>query len=417
MLPWVVFSGGLVLTTVIGAGIIGFSLGDRWGINADRHLQLLINLDPLSPRLFERADYWWVLAISAGVPLMGAVIAGLATPLRFRSQAPPVSARPGELIAARLVFFGGLLWLAARVINAIPGGFSAIQSAWGASLEEHYQFRYLVMGVLHQHELGLAYSGLPCLLGIPLHRALISRRDFWSWMELGVWYAAYGAVAAILVQKLLISLAIFITVLGIVASGNLAKHMKRLILIAILLFAIVHITMSSLIPGWDLTSSIDHMIGRTADSYPYVMSLAPRHPFGIGQYLVGSVTGRPAFLGQTATYNLDVYNLMYPETTGAVAIAAPVWSYCDVGWGGLFLTTAFVAAFCATATWLSKNLDRSLWVWCVFLLLTLQVYHLTQMPVLGVLFWSYAIIYGFSTLLLVAILAYLVGRNLLKASA
>lgn len=407
MLPWAVFSGGFILTTVIGAVITGCSHGDRWGIDENRHLALLLNMNPLSTGLFERPDYWWVLAIAAGVPLVGAMVTALATPLRLVSVVSPSTTHSWDLIAARIVFFGGLLWLAARILTAIPGGYPTIHYAWSTSFEEHYQIRRIVVGLLHHHELGFAYSGLPCLLAIPLHRALISKRTFWSWLELGIWYAAYGMVAAILVQKLLISLGVLVSLFGIVTSGNLFKHYFRLLLAGALIFGIVHFSMSNFQSDWKLSSSIDHLIGRTADSYPYVMTMAPRHQFSIGQYLVGSISGSPAFLGQTATYNIDAYELMYPETSGAVAIAAPVWSYCDVGWGGLILTTLIVAAFCTTATWLSSHVDRSIWAWSIFLLLSLQIYHLTQMPVIGVLFWSYAITYGLVSLFLVALVAHL----------
>jgi hypothetical protein len=318
------------------------------------------------------------------------------------------------MIAGRIVFFGGLLWIVLRVLLAIPGGIATVESAWTGTFENHYRVRYIIMGILTPHELGFAYSGLLCLLGIPLHRALISHRNTRSWIELGFWYSAYGLVAGILVQKLLFSFAMLIAGIGIVAAGHLLRHLKRLLLVGAILFAIVHLAMSQMLPNWSLVSTVDHIFGRTADSYPYAMSLAPRHPFALGQYLVGSVTGRPALLGQTATYNLETYSMMYPDSDGAMAIAAPVWSYCDVGWGGLSLTMAFIVSFCGFTSWLSRNVDRSVGVWSIFLLLVLQAYHLTQMPVLGVLFWSYSVTYGLLAVLLVALVAYTIRRYVLS---
>lgn len=417
VLPWAVFAVGFILTTLIGASIIGASHGERWGLNEQRHINLQLNLYPIVPALFDRDDYWWVLAISAGIPTIGAIVVAISTPRRFVSPSPPTSTSSADLIAGRIVFFGGLLWIILRVSVAIPGGLATVESAWTGSFENHYQVRYTIMGILTPVELGFAYSGLLCLLGIPLHRALISHRNTWSWLELGVWYSAYGLAAGILVQKLLFSFAVLIAGIGVVAAGHLLRHLKRLLLVGLILFSIVHLAMSQLLPEWSLVSTVDHILGRTADSYPYAISLAPNHPFGLGQYLVGSVTGRPEALGQPATYNLDTYDMMYPSSSGAMAIAAPVWSYCDVGWGGLWLTMIFIVCFCGLTSWLSRNIDRSIAVWSIFLLLVLQAYHLTQMPVLGILFWSYAVTYGLFAVFLVALLAYTIRRYVLSEPA
>lgn len=417
ILPWMVFAVGFILTTLIGATIIGASRGERWGIDEQRHIKMQLNLDPIFPSLFDRGDYWWVLAISASIPLIGAIVVAITTPRTFDSLKPPASTRSADLMAGRIVFFGILLWLGMRVLISLPGGLATIGLAWTGSFENHYQVRYVIMGILTPFELGFAYSGLLCLLGIPLHRALISHRGFRSWIELGIWYFAYGLLAGILVQKLLFSFAVLIAGIGTVAAGHLLRHLKRLLLVCALLFVIVHIAMSQLLPDWSLISSIDHIIGRTADSYPYAMSLAPRHSFDFGQYLVGSITGRPALLGQPATYNLETYTMMYPANDGAMAIAAPVWSYCDVGWGGLWLTMIIIVCFCGLTSWLSRNLDRSVGIWSIFLLFVLQAYHLTQMPVLGILFWSYALTYGLLTMLMVTLTAYLIRRHVLPKLA
>lgn len=114
----------------------------------------------------------------------------------------------------------------------------------------------------------MAYCGLLCLLTFPLHRALITLRDRASWIELAVWYLAYAVMAGFLVQKLLLSFAIFIAGLGIVTAGHVVKYWRRLACVGLALFAIIHFTMSQFLPEWKLSSSIDHIIGRTADAYP-----------------------------------------------------------------------------------------------------------------------------------------------------
>lgn len=129
---------------------------------------------------------------------------------------------------------------------------------------------------------------------------------------------------------------------------------------------------------------------------------------------MGSVTGRPASLGKTASFNLDIYELMYPQNEGAMALAAPVWSYMDVGRPGVWITMALIAGLCAVATWLSRDVDYSIWSWSMYLLIVFQLYHLTQMPIIGVLSWSYSTMYGIIALLLVALCGQAIRNHLRK---
>lgn len=412
MLPWLVFVAGFLLTTGIGATIIGKSDGERWGINERRHLDLQINLEPLSWRVFEDNSYWWVLIITLLIPTCGAVFAALTTKRRAAYPNNPTKVRPVELYAARLVFSCIIIWLSVRVCIGIPGALETIKSAWIGSFENHYHVRYSIMSLLTPQELGLAYTGLLTLLAIPLHRALVSHKDFASWCELFLWYGAYAFIASLLVQKLLLSYAIFLSGLAIATSGHVFRHLGKITLICGLLFAVIHFAMSYFVQDWNITSSVDHILGRTADSYPYAITIGPKYSFSTGQYLVGSVTGRPSFLGEPASYNLETYSLMYPDSQGAMAMAAPVWSYCDVGRIGVILTLLIICFICALGTWISRNVDRSVWTWSIFLMLCIQTYHLTQMPLLGVFFWSYAASYGILVLLLTNLLAQSIKHRL-----
>jgi hypothetical protein len=103
-------------------------------------------------------------------------------------------------------------------------------------------------------------------------------------------------------------------------------------------------------------------------------------------------------LGETAEFNIDLYHLMYPDTDGAVSLAAPVWSYCDVGMIGAIITLAFIAVLCAFAAYISSRIERSTWIWAVYLLALMQLYDLTQIPIVGALFWSYGFVYGALTI-------------------
>ena len=57
-----------------------------------------------------------------------------------------------------------------------------------------------------------------------------------------------------------------------------------------------------------------------------------------------------------------------------------------------------VMGLCAFVTWLARHATLSPWGWSLYLLFGIQVYHLTQIPVLGILFWGYGVIYGLTAL-------------------
>jgi hypothetical protein len=401
VLPWLVFAVGFALTTGVGATIIGLSNGQKWGFDVSRQDMLGLNLDVLTDSVFANEDYWGVLGLGVGGPLVGALFAWLFSPrLTFRVIEP----RPlGRILPVARVVYGLIfLWLLARVATLVPDAHQTILGAWrGGDLEEHYRVRYLIMSVLHPKEFGLAYTGLLTLLALPLYNAMITRRSTAAWIELSLWLATYWFMALVLVQKLLISFSLLLVGLALCAASNVLAQWKRLLLILVLFLSLIHFVMAALIPSWTMISTIDHVIGRSADSYPYAMLIAPKHEFGLGQYVVGSVLGGPAFLGETISPNTEIYDLMYPETEGAMAVAAPVWSYVDVGLPGTALTMLLVMSLCGFVTWLSRHATRSPWGWALYLLFSVQIYHLTQIPVLGTLFWGYGAIYGLTVLALV----------------
>lgn len=401
VLPWLVFAVGFSLTTGIGATIIGLSDGQQWGFDVLRHEVLGLNVDALTYSVFANNDYWYILAMAILGPLVGAFFAWLLSPRRtFRIIEP----RPlGRILpVARLVYGLILVWLLARIALLVPDARHAILGAWqGGELEEHYRVRYLIMSVLHPKEFGLAYTGLLTLLAIPLYNALVARRTKAAWIELSLWLIAYWFMAFVLVQKLLISFSLLLIGLALCIANNVLAQWKRLLLVLVLFLGLIHFVMSALIPSWTMVSTIDHVIGRSADSYPYAILIAPKHEFGLGQYIAGSVLGGLAFLGETISPNTEIYDLMYPETEGAMAVAAPVWSYVDVGLRGTTLTMLLVLGLCGFVTWLARYTTRSPWGWTLYLLFSVQIYHLTQIPVLGTLFWGYGAIYGLAVLALV----------------
>lgn len=404
MLPWLIFFLGFLITSAIGATLVGLSRGDRWGLDESRHLNLMLNTRILDTGIFENPNYWYLLILCLGISGLGAFLAGMSSRGRARLVMPRRPDRIGFIMhLARISFLLGCAWIAVRVLTGLPNAPTEIWSAWTGSFEKHYEVRYEIMEILGRYEQGLAYSGLLTLLAFPLHRALIQLRQWSSWIEVIVWFGLYAFIAILLVQKLFISYSLLVAGMAVLSAGSLQKYWGRLTLLGTAIFMVIHLSMGTFIENWSLTSTIDHLLGRSADAYPYVFSIGPVHNFSLGQYLVGSILGGPGFLGQPASYNLSVYDLMYPKGGGAMAMAAPVWSYCDVGLGGAALTMLLIALICAVTARISRAVDQSILIWSLYLLCLVQLYHLTQMPVVGILFWGYGISHGLVLLGLIAL--------------
>jgi hypothetical protein len=404
VLPWLVFGLGFLFTTAIGATVIGLSHGSRWGLDPGRAEALGLDVRELDDSVFGNPDYWSLLLVCSLVPLAGAIVAAITTS-RLRQSQAPLRLDSTTAWIARAVFAGGIFWLMFRVYTSVPDPLGTIRTAWTGTLEDHYQVRYQIMSLLGPHEFGLAYTGLLSLLALPLYQALISRKTRGSWFELVVWLVAYWVVAIILVQKLLISLSLLMSAFAFCSAKGLFAGRIRLLFLSLLFFGVIHVVMTTLLPSWTLVATIDHIIGRSADSYPYAIAMAPKHHFSGGQFLAGSIVGRTGALGESVNPNVDLYDAMYPNNEGAVALAAPVWSYYDVGMLGALLSLAIVLAICAVTSRLAFSAGTSPWAWTFFLLLLMQIYHLTQIPVLGILFWGYGISHGLIAIVIVGVLS------------
>lgn len=405
MLPWIVFGLGFTLTTAIGALIIGLSNADRWGFDVMRHEIMGLKTGNLTDAVFRGADYWSILAICSLIPFIGVLYVYLSpvSPVANLEQKPSLGP---QIRLARIVYFLCITWLLARVATQIPSFFQSILGAWvSGEISEHYRVRYLVASKLSAQEFGLAYSGLLTLLALPLYKALYIKRGLRAWFEFSLWLAAYWLLALVLVQKLLISYSLFLIGVGLLLATGVFVKLKRFTLLAGVFLGVIHSAMSAFIDNWTPLSTLDHVIGRSADAYPYAIMIAGKHEFGIGQYLAGSVLGGPAFLGESISPNIEVYDLMYPGGDGAMAIAAPVWSYIDVGMLGAILTMLIVCGICWCVSKIAIKFLRNPFGWVIYVFLCLQIYHLTQVPIVGVLFWSYGAIYGLLSLAFVFVLA------------
>jgi hypothetical protein len=306
------------------------------------------------------------------------------------------------LVLSRALFLGGIAWILGRILVGLGEPIGTILGAWGDSLETHYEVRLRVMNLLSEQEMGLVYSGLLTLFTVPLYYALIVRKNSRAWLEVSIWFLLYSILGLFLVQKLLISFALLVVGLCIVTAGNVLRHWKLLLVVGGVFFSLIYFAMRNKVADWSLTTTFEQVIFRVADGYPYAMSLGQRHSFSATQYWVGSLVGRPGFLGEPADYNIRIFDMMFPTQKGATALSAPVWSYCDVGWSGVAVTMALIAALSGLAGMIGRYVEQSVWAWALYILILFQLYHLTQIPFIGVLMWSYGATYGILMLLFLA---------------
>jgi hypothetical protein len=402
--PWLFFFVSFLLTTGIGAIIIGASGGVRWGINENRLQAVGMDVGQINPDIYDGNTYWMLLAICLGVPLVGvaAILCG-GRLVRSRAMKLRTSIHDARiLVLSRALFLGGIAWILGRILVGLGEPIGTILGAWGDSLETHYEVRLRVMNLLSEQEMGLVYSGLLTLFTVPLYYALIVRKNSRAWLEVSIWFLLYSILGLFLVQKLLISFALLVVGLCIVTAGNVLRHWKLLLVVGGVFFSLIYFAMRNKVADWSLTTTFEQVIFRVADGYPYAMSLGQRHSFSATQYWVGSLVGRPGFLGEPADYNIRIFDMMFPTQKGATALSAPVWSYCDVGWSGVAVTMALIAALSGLAGMIGRYVEQSVWAWALYILILFQLYHLTQIPFIGVLMWSYGATYGILMLLFLA---------------
>ena len=407
MFPWLFFFVCFLLTTGIGAIIIGSSGGVRWGINENRLQAVGMDVSQINSDIYSGTAYWMLLAVCLGVPLIGVAANMCGVRLfRFRAAKLRTTIHDARILAlARGLFFLGIAWILGRILLGLGDPIGTIRGAWGDSLEIHYEVRVRLMNLLSEQEMGFVYSGLLTLFTIPLYYALMVRKNWRAWLEVSIWFLLYSGLGLFLVQKLLISFALMVVGICIVTAGDVLRHWKSLLMVGVAFFSLIYFAMRNKVADWSLTASLEQVIFRVADGYPYAMSLGQRHPFTPTQYWVGSLVGRPGFLGDPADYNIRIFDMMFPKEKGATALSAPVWSYCDVGWGGVAVTLGLIAALCGLAGMIGKYVEQSVWAWALYILILVQLYHLTQIPFIGVLMWSYGAPYGILVLLFLTIAA------------
>ena len=407
-LPWLFFALGLASTTGVMASIVGLTGGEWWGISSQRVVELGLNSAAVNPGIFSSWTYWLVWV----VPSIASCVVGMAIVLNSdrRAVPEPVSIHPNELrvqaAVAAVLCLVALSW-ALHTLNALSAaGINVIFDSWGGDLKSHYLARAESFQSAGFYTHCLVQTGIPTLL-IYLFVAgttvsLPSRHKAIVLLGFATCASLYFVVVLAAHQKLLI--VNLMTICGISVICNSRRINRKAIMVyAALIVMFIHTIMARMMPDWSLVKSIDHLIGRTGDAYPFAI-MRGIESNGMSWSCLFWTIG-VALPGSDPNLNVTIGETMYSGSETYVAIAAPVWAFASdgvVGWAlSLVLTGVLLRFF---------QVPRSLAMGCIHrrvlvIMGTLAAYYLTQVPIVGVLRWSYSVITPCVVVAIVALLS------------
>lgn len=385
-LPWLVFGLGLTVTTGVTATIVGLTDGSEWGFREGRADQLRLNTDSID--FPWRSLAYWVVWSSPAALSLGVAFFLLVTGSRPERLSPPMSAVDRRAVAfAAAGFAAGWAWILSRLGGLSLSGWQSVGDSWSSALEDHYAYRAVAMQSLSLPEAALLVTGLPALFCMPASAVLRSRVKPVGVLGLAAMFAMYSALALLAHQKLLIVMFLVLSaVVAVVFRG--ARGVLVVLALGAAGFALVNASMSYAMPKWEPVMTVDHLFGRTGDAYPFAVALgsdATGRPVGVLYWTIGVAGG-----DSQLHLNSVVGEIMYPGSGTMVALAAPVWAFASDGFGGWAIACTLVVAVMVAASIVLANARRSVLAASIGCSLVVSCYWLTQVPVAGILAWSYS---------------------------
>ncbi len=404
-LPWLVFAAAIFTTTGIGALTVGLSGGQRWGIAEGRAESLGLDVISIDARLTGSTAYWlvWLLPFA----LSTAVGCWLWAANRASGGAPSVSPAArreaaGSFIVASALFVAAWTWAAYRYGLLSAGGISSIVDSWSGDLQAHYGSRVSSFESVDFLTTCIAYQGLPALWTYGL-LACVQRSDCasqrrWACARLLFMTVLYVILAFAAHQKSLVAnLGLLAAFVGVARFGF--RYLGWMVMLLAAVALVIHFTMSSMIAGWTEISTVDHITGRTADAYPFAIWR--------GLHESANGAGVPFWtLGKWVPdmelhMNRTIGDLMYPGDQTFVALAAPTWAFASDGYLGWSIAVLLVLAVLGSCgqlwrlriPWEDRDVLGIEGMFVAFLL--------TQVPFVGLIWWSCSIATPLITVLIV----------------
>ena len=406
-LPWIVFGLGLVGTTGISATLVAVSDGAEWGFRPGRADELFLNVDALDFP-WRRLAYWMVWGIPFVVSL---AIAAILLAAGSRKEAPSLALSREErrtVFVAVSAFLLVWAWLTIRLGGLDPATWQSVVESWSSPLEDHYAFRYAAREHLLLPESAMLISGLPALYSLAAAAVLRSSVRVPGLLGLFGLFALYSVVALMTHQKLLIAMFLALNAVIAIALKGVRGILVALVL-GVVAFVLILVTMSIAMPEWDPAMTVDHLIGRTGDAYPFAIEhglRASERSIDVLYWTVGVAGG-----DVSVQLNRVIGDAMYPGSGTTVALAAPVWAFASDGFPGWLMSCVMVAIIQSVASFALVGARQSIVAAAIGCSLAVSTYWLTQLPIAGVLVWSHSVVVGVAACIAARAIARLAGRS------
>lgn len=373
-----VYALSYLVTTVIGAIILGFSSDSLWN---------LLNFGVDTSALKEPGVAYWFLLFAPFV-VVPAVI------LLFRPQRTyrlKLTSRPATNISLVVFAFVSVSFASYCFVRLHQLG--ALSNILGSLKPQEYQdfitSRSELLSAARTPFYGVIYMSLPALSSIALFQMIQTRQLRWR-----VAFLSTAAMTSVLSLSTMLKGPLFlfagVTLLGFYLLGRLS--LSKIIMSSVAAFAIFTVWQGLFFSAWTALGSLYMFFFRMAHAYPFYAGLFPRTIPYIGSNYGLALLG----FGGGNNDNLLVFDQMYPDITfvqGSVAAPAHLRAYAQAGWPNLIWSLILIgvifAAFASVRRW-----RESPFRFAVFVQGLLISYYLTQVGVRSVLVESFSIVFG-----------------------
>jgi hypothetical protein len=395
-MPFLVYTGFYLLTTVIGATLFRYD---------PRLVQVLLTGRGIDLRGVPEVDPW----LYWGLLFLPFVLAAVALRyVRGGRQGPPdflPPPAPAPSMAGYLVVLFGLLGFC--VVTMLSEGYTPLPSSL-ADVAGNY-FRAIVQRIEMMEALGSAffgvvYMGLPTLAYVGLHTTVRTRRPGWA-MLTGVTVAATAWFSVVSVQRSIVLVFLIFFGIGTLLLGVIRGRL--LVAFGGVLFALLTLMQVFIAGAFGAAQSLAQLVLRIGPAYPYYLGLFPNvYPF-YGPDWQGTLFGRE-FTGRAPDYNLVVNDAIYADHRfqGASPIGAIPSAYAEGGLPYALLMGVVVAVTLVAISRFGRRAMGGAFRFAFYLQLLTMSYYLTQVPLGATIWQSYGIKWGILVLVLLWALDY-----------
>lgn len=399
-IPLTVYCGAYIITTLIGATIIGFPRGAAFWVAHNG------GAEPSILYAASGARYWFLLYAPLIIPPL---VACWLHPTRI------VPTRWRTIVQRASVDFAAFVF-----VFAAAAGYCAVRLAIGGylttsilSVQGDYvsmiQLRAEMFEGLGRVFFGILDIGLPILSNVALYQALKLRSARWQ-----IVFAATVATTCLLVlltaQKAPLVLYLATLAIGFVVIRGLRSWVILATVVSCLLT--INVLQLFVMPSWDIAESSYLVVFRMANSFPYYTKLYPEVlPYtgvDVGLDLLGLVP-KP-------TETANIFDYMYPGVDwvqGDAPAPAHVAAYAQGGMPIAVPTLIIIGIALALVAAAGEGV-RNATSYAAYVAGLLFLYYLTQVTLRGALITNYGIAWAAVTLLALSTCSSLV-RNAVSA--